>query len=33
VALQHGILLLLIPSVGIFAGIFALIYKRRNVSR
>jgi hypothetical protein len=33
VALQHGILLLLIPSVGLFAGIFGLIYSRRNVSR
>ena len=33
VALQHGILLLLIPSVGLFAGIFGLIYTRRNVSR
>jgi hypothetical protein len=33
VALQHGILILLIPSVGLFAGIFGLIYSRRNVSR
>lgn len=33
VALQHGILLLLIPSVGLFMGIFGLIYTRRNVSR
>jgi hypothetical protein len=33
VALQHGILLLLIPSAGLFAGIFSLIYSRRNVSR
>lgn len=33
VALQHGILILLIPSVGLFAGIFGLIYSRRNASR
>jgi hypothetical protein len=33
VALQHGILILLIPSVGLFVGIFGLIYSRRNVSR
>jgi hypothetical protein len=33
VALQHGILILLLPSVGLFAGIFGLIYSRRNVSR
>lgn len=32
-ALQHGILVLLIPSVGLFVGIFGLIYSRRNVSR
>ncbi len=33
VALQHGILILLIPSVGLFVGIFGLIYSRRNVNR
>jgi hypothetical protein len=33
VALQHGILILLIPSVGLFLGIFGLIFSRRNVSR
>ncbi len=33
VALQHGILILLVPSVGLFVGIFGLIYSRRNVSR
>lgn len=33
VALQHGILILLIPSVGLFVGIFGLIYARRNVNR
>jgi hypothetical protein len=33
VALQHGILILLFPSVGLFVGIFGLIYSRRNVSR
>jgi hypothetical protein len=32
VALQHGILILLIPSVGLFVGIFGLIYSRRNVN-
>jgi hypothetical protein len=32
-ALQHGILILLFPSVGLFVGIFGLIYSRRNVSR
>lgn len=32
-ALQHGILILLIPSVGLFVGIFGLIYARRNASR
>ncbi|MDE3171286.1 MAG: hypothetical protein KGL75_14190 [Acidobacteriota bacterium] len=32
-ALQHGILILLFPSAGIFAGIFALIYSRRKISR
>lgn len=33
VALQHGILILLIPAAGLFVGIFGLIYSRRNVSR
>jgi hypothetical protein len=33
VALQHGILILLFPSVGLFVGIFGFIYTRRNVSR
>lgn len=33
VALQHGILILLIPSLGLFGGIFGLIYSRRNASR
>lgn len=32
-ALQHGILILLFPSVGLFVGIFGLIYSRRNISR
>ena len=32
-ALQHGILILLFPSVALFVGIFGLIYSRRNVSR
>lgn len=29
-ALRHGILILLLPAVGLFGGIFALIYLRRN---
>lgn len=29
-ALRHGILILLLPAVGLFGGIFALIYFRRN---
>jgi len=32
-ALQHGILILLFPTLGMFVGIFGLIYSRRNVSR
>jgi hypothetical protein len=32
-ALRHGILLLLLPAVSLFCGIFALIYHRRNASR
>jgi hypothetical protein len=32
-ALRHGILILLFPTLGLFAGIFGLIYCRRNVSR
>jgi hypothetical protein len=32
-ALRHGILVLLVPSLGLFVGIFALIYRRRNVAR
>ena len=31
--LRHGILVLLLPSVSLFFGIFALIYKRRDVDR
>ena len=31
--LRHGILVLLLPSLSLFVGIFALIYKRRNVAR
>jgi hypothetical protein len=29
-ALRHGILILLVPSMSIFFGILALIYRRRN---
>jgi hypothetical protein len=32
-ALRHGILILLFPTLTLFTGIFALIYRRRNVAR
>ena len=32
-ALRHGILILLFPTLSIFVGIFALMYRRRNVAR
>jgi hypothetical protein len=32
-ALRHGILILMLPTLTLFTGIFALIYRRRNVSR
>jgi hypothetical protein len=32
-ALRHGILLLFVPAISLFVGIFALIYHRRNVAR
>jgi len=32
-ALRHGILVLLIPAVSFFLGVFALIYRRRNATR
>lgn len=32
-ALRHGILVLLLPAISIFLGIFALIYRRRNPAR
>jgi hypothetical protein len=32
-ALRHGILILLLPALGVFFGICALIYRRRNISR
>ena len=32
-ALRHGILVLLIPTISLFAGIFGLLYARRNTSR
>ena len=32
-ALRHGILILMLPTLSLFAGIFALIYRRRNVAR
>jgi hypothetical protein len=32
-ALRHGILLLFVPAISLFVGIFALIYRHRNVAR
>jgi hypothetical protein len=32
-ALRHGILILMLPTLSLFVGIFGLIYHRRNVSR
>jgi hypothetical protein len=32
-ALRHGILILLLPAVGLFLGICGLIYHRSNVTR
>jgi hypothetical protein len=32
-ALRHGVLILLFPTLSIFAGIFGLMYRRRNVAR
>ncbi len=32
-ALRYGILILLLPTLTLFTGIFALIYRRRNVAR
>jgi hypothetical protein len=32
-ALRHGILILMLPTLTLFTGIFALIYRRRNVAR
>jgi hypothetical protein len=32
-ALRHGILILLLPAVTLFLGIFGLIYRRRNQAR
>lgn len=32
-ALRHGILILLLPAFSVFIGVFAAIYRRRNVSR
>jgi len=32
-ALRHGVLLLFVPAISLFVGIFALIYHRRNVAR
>jgi hypothetical protein len=31
--LRQGILILLLPSLSLFSGIFALMYSRRNVAR
>jgi len=32
-ALRHGILVLLLPATSLFVGIFAYIYRRRNLAR
>jgi hypothetical protein len=32
-ALRHGVLVLLLPTLGLFTGILTLIYRRRNVAR
>ena len=32
-ALQHGILILLLPALSLFFGIFGLMYRRRNTCR
>ena len=32
-ALQHGILILLLPALSLFFGIFGLMYRRRNTTR
>lgn len=32
-ALRHGILVLLLPTISLFLGIFGLLYTRRNISR
>jgi hypothetical protein len=32
-ALQHGILVLLLPALSLFLGIFGLMYSRRNTTR
>ena len=32
-ALRHGILILLLPAVSLFLGIFVFIYRRRNQAR
>jgi len=33
IALQHGILILLLPALSLFLGIFGLMYHRRNTTR
>jgi hypothetical protein len=32
-ALRHGILILLLPALSVFVGIFAFIYRRRHDAR
>jgi hypothetical protein len=32
-ALRHGIMILMVPTLALFVGIFGLIYHRRNVAR
>jgi len=33
IALQRGILILLLPALSVFFGIFGLMYRRRNTTR
>lgn len=32
-ALRHGVMILLFPTLGLFIGIFGLLYSRRNSTR
>jgi len=32
-ALRHGILILVFPTLALFAGVFGILYRRRSISR